>query len=73
MSYLLAKLVKVLNHFSLIFQKTRIKDCFKFSILSILTYANSEKFLLLNGISIVFVINSLLKQYVINFTKLVHA
>ena len=29
----LGKIVKVLNHFSLIFQKTRIKDCFKFSIL----------------------------------------
>ena len=28
-----AKIVKFLNHFSLFVQKTRIKDCFKFSIL----------------------------------------
>ena len=75
MSYLWAKIVKVLNHFSLIFQKTRIKYCFK---LSILTYAcptikKSDFFLFLNGISIVVVIDSWLKQYVINLTKLAHA
>ena len=57
MSYLLAKFVKVLNHFSLFFQKT---------------ITNSEKFLILNGISIVVVIDSWIKQYVINLTKLVH-
>ena len=28
-----AKIVKFLNYFSLFFQKTRIKDCFKFPIL----------------------------------------
>ena len=32
MSYLWAKIVKFLNHFSLFVQKTRVKDCFKFSI-----------------------------------------
>ena len=38
------------------------------------TITNSEKvFLFLNGISIVVVIISWLKKYVINFTKLVHA
>ena len=81
MSYLWAKIVKVLNHFSLIFQKKRIKDYFKLSILDFdiclngPTITNSEKFLFLNGISIsiVVVINSWLKQYVINLTKLVHA
>ena len=57
MSYLLAKFVKVLNHFSLFFQ---------------MTITNSEKFLFLNGISIVVVIDSWLKQYVINLTKQVH-
>ena len=31
-SYLWAKFVKFLNHFSLFFQKTRIKYCFKLSI-----------------------------------------
>ena len=43
MSNFLAKFVKVLNHFSLFFQKT---------------ITNSEKFLFLNGISIVVVIDS---------------
>ena len=33
MSYLWAKIIKVLNHFSLIFQKTMIKDCFKLFVL----------------------------------------
>ena len=66
---------------SINFQKTRIKDCFTFSIfdfdicLNWPTITNSEKcfFLFLNGISIVVVINSWLKQYVINLTKLVNA
>ena len=79
MSYLWAKIVKALNHFSLIFQKARIKDCFKLSILDFdiclnrPTLTNSEKFLFLNGISKVVVINSWLKRYVINLTKLVIA
>ena len=34
---------------------------------------NSEKVLILNGISIEVVINSWIKQYAINLTKLVHA
>ena len=78
MSYLWAKIVQVLNHFSLIFQKTRIKDCFKLSILDFdiclnsPTITNSEKVLFLNSISIAAVINSWPKQYVINLTKLVH-
>ena len=51
-----------------------IKYFFKFSILDFdTTITNSEKFLFLNGISIVVVIDSWLKQYVINLTKLVHA
>ena len=57
MSYLLEKFVKVLNYFSLFFQKT---------------ITNSEKVLFLNGISIVVVIDNWLKQYVINLSKLVH-
>ena len=79
MSYLWAKIVKFLNHFSLFFHKTRIKDCFKFSILDLI-YACIDlqlhimkRFLFLNGISIVVVINSWLKQYVINLTKLAYA
>ena len=71
------KILKFLNHFSLFFQKTKMKDCFKFSIL---TYAWIDlqlqilnKFLFLNGISIVVVINSWLKQYVMNLTKLAHS
>ena len=47
---------------------------------SILIYARIDlqlpilkRFLLMNGICIVVVINSWLKQYVINLTKLVHA
>ena len=80
MSYLWTKIVKFLNHFSLFFQKTRIKDCFKLSILGFIYNALIDlqlqilnKFLFLNGISIVVVINGWLKQYVINLTKLVHA
>ena len=79
MSYLWAKIVKFLNHFSLFFPKTRIKDSFKFSIpdfdmcLNILQLQILKRVLFLNGFSIVVVINSLLKQYVINLTKLVHA
>ena len=48
-SYLWAKFVKFLNHFSLFFQKTRIKYCFKLSIpdfdicLNWPTMTNSEK------------------------------
>ena len=63
--------------YSLTFQTTWIRDCFKFSILDFdmclngPTITNSEKFLFLNGISIVVVINCWLKQYVINLTKLV--
>ena len=79
MSYLWAKIVKFLNHFSLFFQKTRIKNCCKFSIpdfdicLNILQLQILERALFLNSISIVVVINSWLKQYVINLTKLAHA
>ena len=78
MSYLWAKIVKFLNHFSLFFQKTRIKDFFKFPIpdfdicLNILQL-QILKFFFLNGISIVVMINSWLQQYVINLTKLAHA
>ena len=79
MSYLWAKIVKFLNHFSLFFQKTRVKDFFKFPIpdfdicLNILQLQILKRVLFLNGISIVVVINSWLKQYVINLTKLAHA
>ena len=79
MSYLWAKIIKVLNNLNLIFQKTWIKDCFKLFILDfdiclhLPTITTSKKFLFLNGISIVVVINSWLKQYVINLAKLVHA
>ena len=65
MSYLWTKIIKFFNHFSLFFQKTRIKDCFKFSILDFdiclnwptITYFG-KFFLFLNGISIVVVFNS---------------
>ena len=76
MSYIWAKIVKFLNHFSLFFQMTRIKDCFQFPIpdldicLNILQLQILKRVLFLNGISIVVVINSWLKQYVINLTKL---
>ena len=79
MSYLWAKIVEVLNHFSLFFQKTRIKDCFKFSILDFNiclnwpTITNSEKFFFPEWNQLVVVINSWLKQCVINLTKLVNA
>ena len=79
MSYLWTKIVKSLNHFSLFFQKTRIKDFFlipnsRFDIcLNILQLQILKRVLFLNGISIVVVINSWLKQYVINLTKLAHA
>ena len=62
MSYLWAKIVKFLNHFSLFFQKTRIKDSFNFSIpdfdmcLNILQLQILKRVLFLNGISIVIVI-----------------
>ena len=75
----LGKIVKILNHFSLFFQKTRIKDCFKFSIpdfdicLNILQLQILKWVLFLNGISIIVVIDSWLKQYMINLTKLAHA
>ena len=74
-----AKIVKFLNHFSLFFQKTKIKDCFEFSnpdldiCFNILQLQILNRVLFLNGISIVVVINSWLKQYVINLTKLAHA
>ena len=81
MSYLWTKIVKFLNHFNLFFQKTRIKDCLKFSIPDFDICLNRptiilqilNKFLLLNGTSTVVAINSWLKQYVIYLTKLVHA
>ena len=75
----LAKIVKFLNHFSLFFQKTRIKDFLKFPspdfdiCLNILQLQILKRVLFLNGISIVVVINSWLKQYVINLTKLAYA
>ena len=75
----LGKIVTFLNHFSLFFQKTRIKDCFKFSIsdfdicLNILQLQILKWVLFLNGISIIVVIDSWLKQYMINLTKLAHA
>ena len=73
------KSLKSLNHFSLFFQKTRIKDFFKFLTpdfdicLNILQLQILKRVLFLNGISIVVVINGWLKQYVINLTKLDHA
>ena len=79
MSYLWAKIFKFLNHFSLFFQKTRIKDFFKFPIpdfdicLNILQLQILKTVLFLNGISIVVVINGWLKQCVISLTKLDHA
>ena len=64
MSYLWTKIIKFLNHFNLFFQKTRIKDCFKFSILDFDICLNDlqlqllRMLLLLNGISIAVVIDS---------------
>ena len=77
----LGKIVALPNYISLFyfFQKTRIKDYFKFQILDFdlrlkrpTIIQNLIKFLFLNGISIV-VISSWLTQYAICFNKLLNA
>ena len=73
----MVKIVALPNYISLFFQKTRIKDYFKFSIIDFnlllkwpTIIQNLIKFLFLKGISIDVVISSWLTQYVICFTKL---
>ena len=79
-SYHWERIVTLSNYFSLFFQKTRIKDFFKFSNLDFdlslkwgTILQNLIKFLFLNGISIVVVTNNWLTQYVIYLTKLLNA